>query len=266
MIRAEEPERVDPWIELGRRVDQLPARLARGELEREFGRRRATAFPGHRGPTAPRVWDDHREEATPGEVVGMFMTAAHGVFVTTQMRRPVGFALTCFCGSPIIHPSRGVPCEFTAPFAECECNGCLLNAEPATKVKVYCSNKCKQRIRRARDRANRRAAGGVTRVVDELADPIAEMLIHDQEGTIGRHRSLMRHIDDEDDYGDTFEYIPPLGDNKGPRKICSKCERSKGLQYFSPKADAKDGLHPWCKQCRNAVSRKPQNGRKPQVG
>lgn len=72
----------------------------------------------------------------------------------------------------------------------------------------------------------------------------------------------MRHVGDGDEWGAGEEDIPLLGVNEGPRKTCTKCKRSKGHQYFSPKRDAKDKLHPWCKECRkNAVSQNRRNSR-----
>lgn len=66
---------------------------------------------------------------------------------------------------------------------------------------------------------------------------------------------LAQYVDDSDDWGPEREDIPLLGDNEGQRKVCTKCKQSKGLSLFSPKADTKDGLHPWCKKCRkDAVS------------
>lgn len=105
-----------------------------------------------------------------------FLAAGHGFMTTTQKRRPVGFMATCFCGSPIIY-SRGIPCELEPPWEDCACNGCALNSEPATKPRLYCSDKCKLRMRKAMNRARRRAEGKATRAVDELADPIAELVI-----------------------------------------------------------------------------------------
>lgn len=48
--------------------------------------------------------------------------------------------------------------------------------------------------------------------------------------------------------------VPALGQNTGERKTCRKCGKSKGLGSFSPKNDAKDGKHPWCRPCRKTVS------------
>lgn len=75
-------------------------------------------------------------------------------------------------------------------------------------------------------------------------------------------QSLMQHVEDSDDWGSELEDIPALGGNEGPRKVCTKCKQSKGLALFSPKADAKDGLHPWCKECRKkSVSQARDNAR-----
>ena len=76
-----------------------------------------------------------------------------------------------------------------------------------------------------------------------------------------RH-ALMRHVGDDDDWGPVGEEIPLLGVNEGPRKTCAKCKKPKGFMLFSPKADTKDGLHPWCKECRKEiVSQKRNNAR-----
>jgi len=37
---------------------------------------------------------------------------------------------------------------------------------------------------------------------------------------------------------------------KGSYKTCSKCGEIKLIKFFSPKADSKDGFHPYCKSCR----------------
>lgn len=62
-------------------------------------------------------------------------------------------------------------------------------------------------------------------------------------------QKLMRHAEDGGS-GASAETIPLLGANEGPRKTCRRCKVPKGLALFSPKSDAKDGLHPWCKSCR----------------
>lgn len=49
--------------------------------------------------------------------------------------------------------------------------------------------------------------------------------------------------------------IPLLGVNDGPRKVCTKCTQSKGLQYFSTDRRNKDGLHSWCKPCHRSHKR-----------
>jgi hypothetical protein len=70
-------------------------------------------------------------------------------------------------------------------------------------------------------------------------------------------RALARHVEDTDSWGGTAEDVPLLGANDGPRKVCTRCKQAKGLSLFSPKADSKDGLHPWCKECRKGfVSQK----------
>lgn len=78
-------------------------------------------------------------------------------------------------------------------------------------------------------------------------------------------RGLARHIQDDDDWGATTEYIPLLGANDGPRKQCTKCKRPKGLQYFYRDARNTDGLHSWCMECHREHKRvtyeKIQNGR-----
>lgn len=74
--------------------------------------------------------------------------------------------------------------------------------------------------------------------------------------------AAMQHVDDADDWGPIAEPLPLLGANEGQRKVCTRCKQSKGLSLFSPKADAKDGLHPWCKECRkDTVSHIRRNSR-----
>jgi hypothetical protein len=74
--------------------------------------------------------------------------------------------------------------------------------------------------------------------------------------------ALRRHIDDASGWGSAAdERIPLLGANDGPRKVCRRCGRSQGLQYFSPDIRNRDGLHSWCKGCRREVtSRKRAHG------
>lgn len=74
-------------------------------------------------------------------------------------------------------------------------------------------------------------------------------------------RGLMRRTEDWDDWGPSGESIPLLGANDGPRKTCTKCGRSKGLQYFSPDARNRDGLHSWCKECRKEFTSQKRNNR-----
>jgi hypothetical protein len=66
--------------------------------------------------------------------------------------------------------------------------------------------------------------------------------------------ALKRHVEDSDRWGGTAEDIPLLGVNDGPRKVCAKCKRPKGLSLFSPDARNSDGLHSWCKECRKAFT------------
>ncbi len=67
-------------------------------------------------------------------------------------------------------------------------------------------------------------------------------------------QALMRHVGEGNS---PPEDIPLLGINDGRRKVCGRCQQAKGLPLFSPKNDAKDGLHPWCKKCRKDTV--PQN-------
>lgn len=55
----------------------------------------------------------------------------------------------------------------------------------------------------------------------------------------------------EDDYEEWFYTFKA----KGKYKKCSKCGKIylAKEKYFSPKNDSKDGLHPYCKKCRNCV-------------
>lgn len=69
-------------------------------------------------------------------------------------------------------------------------------------------------------------------------------------------RALTRQIGDEDGWGTTFEEIPLLGVNDGPRKICAKCKKTKGLHLFSSDKRNADGLHSWCKECRRESGKK----------
>lgn len=75
-------------------------------------------------------------------------------------------------------------------------------------------------------------------------------------------RALMRHVQDEDDWGPTQEDIPLLGINEGPRKICSRCKRELGLILFYDAPRNKDGLSSWCKACvKESIKQKRNNSR-----
>lgn len=143
--------------------------------------RRLAALPGAPDPVGIR-WDEV-DDAGCGDyesayLHAVFIAAGHGYLITDQPRRPLGLTATCFCGTPLIHPARGIPCELPVPWDQCRCNGCILNTEPGSgRPRVYCSDKCKARMRKAMNRARRRAEGKITRVVDDLADPIAELVI-----------------------------------------------------------------------------------------
>lgn len=78
--------------------------------------------------------------------------------------------------------------------------------------------------------------------------------------SLARRRALMKHVDDEDGWGTDREEYPLPPSDIGERKVCAKCGRSKGLECFSPKKDAKDGKHPWCKPCRKGIVSQARNG------
>ena len=65
-----------------------------------------------------------------------------------------------------------------------------------------------------------------------------------------KRQALARHVGDSDNWGCAEEDIPALGANEGPRKTCSKCGQSKGLEMFSPHPNTKDGRRGQCKTCR----------------
>lgn len=158
-----------------------PLYQGRALLEVMHRRRRTEALPGTPDPHSARIWNevyDCDDRWEPTRLHAIFIAAGHGYRITEQIRRPLGYAPTCFCGSPIIHPARGIQCEFAIPWDECRCNGCILNTEPGSgRPRAYCSDKCKVRMRKAVNRARRRAEGKITRIVDEIADPIAELVI-----------------------------------------------------------------------------------------
>ncbi|MGY4710166.1 hypothetical protein ACXDF8_11525 [Mycolicibacterium sp. CBM1] len=73
-------------------------------------------------------------------------------------------------------------------------------------------------------------------------------------GAVGiRERQKMtRHVGDEDDWGATYEDIPPLGQNtRDPTlgKRCTRCNLIKLNKYFGPEKRNSDGMRSWCKQC-----------------
>lgn len=73
-------------------------------------------------------------------------------------------------------------------------------------------------------------------------------------------KALMRHIEDSDSWGLVDEdEVPLLGVNEGPRKVCTRCKRSKGLSLFSPRTGRRGGLQSWCKQCRREVESQKRN-------
>ena len=77
---------------------------------------------------------------------------------------------------------------------------------------------------------------------------------------------LSHHVEDDDDWGPSFEVIPLLGANElrpGLSKICSKCGLRKLLAAFSPDPRNKgDGLHSWCRKCHNKHRRLTYEKRK----
>jgi len=96
--------------------------------------------------------------------------------------------------------------------------------------------------------------------VDGTADEENVVQRHDQ---LVKRRELMQQVDDgSDPLLEGGENVPLVGANDGRRKVCGRCKQSKGLSLFSPKADSKDGLHPWCKKCRKEfVSQNRSNAR-----
>ncbi|WP_131806210.1 hypothetical protein [Mycolicibacterium conceptionense] len=71
---------------------------------------------------------------------------------------------------------------------------------------------------------------------------------------------LLRHVDlesEEDWPSPPQKPAPALGQlDKGPRKTCSSCGLSKGVEFFSPYSRNADGLHSICKTCRRENRRK----------
>lgn len=74
-------------------------------------------------------------------------------------------------------------------------------------------------------------------------------------------RRARRHVDDEDSWGSTFEYIPPIGPDRSiERKVCSKCNRLKRLQHFYAQPRNRDGYSSWCKACQKKSIKHSRNG------
>jgi hypothetical protein len=141
-------------------------------------RKRLAALPGTPDPPGIRIWGEPYYEWEATRLAATFIAAGHGYTIAEQKRRPLGFTVTCFCGSPIIYSGRGLACELAIPWDGCCCNGCILDREPTGRPKIYCSEKCKARMRKAMNRARRRAEGKTTRAVDEIADAIAEIVVY----------------------------------------------------------------------------------------
>lgn len=72
--------------------------------------------------------------------------------------------------------------------------------------------------------------------------------------TMQERQKLMEHLDENADWGSTRESVPLLGANDGPRKVCTKCGKAKGLQYFYAQPRNKDGLSSWCKNCQKSIN------------
>ncbi|MBB3752493.1 hypothetical protein FHT44_005005 [Mycolicibacterium sp. BK634] len=68
-------------------------------------------------------------------------------------------------------------------------------------------------------------------------------------------RALTRHTGDDEAWGSTFEEIPLLGVNEGPRKVCTRCKQSRGLSLFSRDKRNVDGLRSWCRSCEKAAAK-----------
>ena len=84
----------------------------------------------------------------------------------------------------------------------------------------------------------------------------------DEENIIHRHdqlvkrRELMRAVDDDSDpliEGDE-DHVPPLGAYDVRPKICTRCNRPKRRDQFSPDKRKNDGLQSQCKKCHAEIT------------
>lgn len=76
----------------------------RAHLETIYRRRRLAAIANRPSTTGVR-WDVFDDvgcgDLESAHLHAVFIAAGHGYLVTEQRRRPLGFTVTCFCGSPI---------------------------------------------------------------------------------------------------------------------------------------------------------------------
>jgi hypothetical protein len=102
------------------------------------------------------LFDAGYDEKAPTVSVGGRLIKAH----------PKDFAQWCYCGWPLPLEFEWSWCEFGGPLYGrhddgelwwCHCAGCL--RPPTGTRREYCSDPCQRRMRNARERARRRAAG-----------------------------------------------------------------------------------------------------------
>ncbi|QRY51777.1 hypothetical protein [Mycolicibacterium septicum] len=72
---------------------------------------------------------------------------------------------------------------------------------------------------------------------------------------LSRRNALMRHMGDEDNWGSNREDIPLLGVYDGERKTCTKCGRTKRVEFFSPDKRNVGKVRSWCKLCEKAAAK-----------
>lgn len=91
--------------------------------------------------------------------------------------------------------------------------------------------------------------------ISSVESTICDENIRARNPQLQERQALMRHVSDSDSWGSAWEAeIPPLGDN-GDRKRCSKCDRYKSLDHFSPDRRGRYGRDNWCKSCRMGQKR-----------
>ncbi|AID58941.1 hypothetical protein PBI_GAIA_122 [Mycobacterium phage Gaia] len=95
----------------------------------------------------------------------------------------------------------------------------------------------------------------VVKVTPSIGSDVGDGNVRARNLKLSRRRALMHHVEDEDDWGGDREFIPLLGVNEGRRKTCTKCGRSKRVEFFSSDSRNVDGVRSWCRLCDKAEAK-----------